>query len=167
MALEQQSAKISKTNLKENVSGKTSTSFPTQLELISDQCSMKVSYFYIPHMCNLAEIIRVRKALLPFAEQLIEHSIDPETRHLTLYHQGSLEKITAALNDLNLAAELQQTLQHYEPLEMTISTPDHPSSLKKNHETGETVFNSIWQFLASMLLKIKQWMNTLQNKQDQ
>ena len=167
MALEQQTATSNNIHARNNLSGKTAPPFPTQLELIPDHSRMMVSYFYVAQMRSNADIQQVRKALVPFAEQLMEHHLDLETRHLTLYYQGDLEAMRAALERLNLAAELQQTAQHYEPLEMTIVTSENSPLPAEKNEMIDQVFSAIWHGLTAILRICKRWIQTLSKKQDQ
>lgn len=87
------------------------------------------------------EVQRIRKALLPFAEILVEHSIDLDTRHLTLYHHLAIDDVTVALTRLSLGAELQQTLSHYEPLEMMDFNTDTSPLLNSSTESSDGYFS--------------------------
>jgi hypothetical protein len=118
MAFEQQNnAYIDKTNQFETSKQKSQSS--PQLELLSNDGTMNVSYYYIPHMSSIVEAQRVEKHF-PFIDNLIEHCIDLDARHLTLYHHSSIDDVTLALQRLSLGAELQQTMSHFEPLEMMV-----------------------------------------------
>ena len=128
--------------------------------------SMKVSFYYIPHMSGFVEVQRIRKALLPFAEILVEHSIDLDTRHLTLYHHCAIDDVTVALTRLSLGAALQQTLSHYEPLEMMDFNTDTSPLLNKSTESSGGYFRLISRFLDLFLDRLKQWITYLQGKKD-
>ncbi|QHH92944.1 cobalt transporter [Acinetobacter gyllenbergii] len=165
MALEQQDNPIiDKLNASTNLREKSQRLSASQLELIPADGSMNVSFYYIPHMSSAVEEQRVRKALLPFSDQLIEHCIDLEARHLALYHQDSIAEVTAALQRLNLGAELQQTMPHYEPMELATSKP--PVAQNK-YQQDENVLSLIQQFFSTALTRFKQWIKALGNKQDQ
>ncbi|UUM27565.1 cobalt transporter [Acinetobacter colistiniresistens] len=166
MALEQQHNPIidkanPSTNLREKVTGVSAS----QLELIPADGSMHVSFYYIPHMSSAVEVLRVRKALLPFSDQLIEHSIDLEARHLALYHQDAIPEVTVALQGLNLGAELQQTMPHYEPMELATSKQHVVQN--KYEQQDENVFSLMQQFFSAAIERFKQWIRALRNKQDQ
>lgn len=165
MALEQQDNPIiDKLNASTNLREKSQRVSASQLELIPADGSMNVSFYYIPHMSSPAEAQRVRKALLPFSDQLIEHCIDLEARHLALYHQEPIAEVTAALQRLNLGAELQQTMPHYEPLEL--ATAKQESLQNKDRQQNENIFSLIQQFFLAVLARFKQWIKAVQNKQD-
>ncbi|ENX42574.1 hypothetical protein [Acinetobacter sp. NIPH 2100] len=165
MALEQQHNPITdKTNSYAHLKEKTQRSSLSQLELIPADGSMHVSFYYIPHMSSLVEAQRVRKALLPFSDLLIEHCIDLEARHLALYHQDPVSEVTAALQRLNLGAELQQTMTHYEPLEL--ATAKQEASQTKYQQQNENIFSLIQQFFSAALVRFRQWIKAIQNKQD-
>ncbi|WP_433847699.1 cobalt transporter [Acinetobacter proteolyticus] len=166
MALEQQDNPIiDKLNASTNLREKSQRLSASQLELIPADGSMNVSFYYIPHMSSAVEEQRVRKALLPFSDQLIEHCIDLEARHLALYHQDSIAEVTAALQRLNLGAELQQTMPHYEPMELATSKPQVAQN--KYQQQDENVLSLIQQFFSTALARFKQWVKALRNKQDQ
>ena len=108
MALEQQDRQITDHANQGTHSGeKSQASFQSQAGFIAANGSMNVSFYYIPHMSSVVEATRVRKALLPFVDLLVEHSIDLDARHLTLYHHLPIDEVTAALQRLSLGAELQ------------------------------------------------------------
>ena len=138
----------------------------SQLELIPDAGCMQVSYFYLPELRSTLQAQRVRKALLPFAEKLLEHHIDIHTRHVTLYHQHSIDEVTKVLQQLGLGVELQQTLSHFEPLELQIPqpTPEFDSALPPS--ALECYFKTLQQWVVAVLGKLKQWLNRLNKKQD-
>lgn len=165
MALEQQHNAITdKTNSHAHLKEKTERSSLSQLELIPADGSMNVSFYYIPHMSSPVEAQRVRKALIPFSELLIEHCIDLEARHLALYHQDPVSEVTAALQRLNLGAELQQTMPHYEPMELATSKPQVAQNTYQQQD--ENVLSLIQQFFSTVLSRFKQWIRAIQNKQD-
>ena len=166
MALEQQDNLITdKAN--ESLSRREKTqNLITQFDGVPRDGSMKVSFYYIPHMSSLVEVQRIRKALLPFAEILVEHSIDLDTRHLTLYHHLAIDDVTVALTRLSLGAELQQTLSHYEPLEMMDFNTDTSPLLNKSTESSGGYFRLISRFLDLFLDRLKQWITCLQGKKD-
>lgn len=165
MALEQQDNPIiDKLNASTNLREKSQRVSASQLELIPADGSMNVSFYYIPHMSSPVEAQRVRKALLPFSDLLIEHCIDLEARHLALYHQDPIAEVTAALQRLNLGAELQQTMPHYEPMELA-TTKQHVAK-NKYEQQDENVFSLIQQFFSTVLDRFKQWIRAIQNKQD-
>ncbi|WP_278494114.1 cobalt transporter [Acinetobacter gyllenbergii] len=166
MALEQQhNPIIDKANSSTNLREKAARVSASQLELIPTDGSMNVSFYYIPHMSSAVEVLRVRKALLSFSDQLIEHGIDLEARHLALYHQDAIPEVTAALQRLNLGAELQQTLPHYEPLEL--STAQHESTQSKSMPPSESVLSLMQQFFSAVFEKVRLWIKAVRNKQDQ
>ncbi|EPG36868.1 hypothetical protein [Acinetobacter colistiniresistens] len=166
MALEQQhNPIIDKANSSTNLREKAARVSASQLELIPADGSMNVSFYYIPHMSSPVEVLRVRKALLPFSDQLIEHCIDLEARHLALYHQDPIAEVTAALQRLNLGAELQQTMPHYEPMELATSKQHVVQD--KYEQQDENVLSLIQQFFSTVLDRFKQWIRAIQNKQDQ
>ena len=108
MALEQQDRQITDHANQGTHSGeKSQASFQSQAGFITANGSMNVSFYYIPHMSSVVEATRVRKALVPFVDLLVEHSIDLDARHLTLYHHLPIDEVTAALQRLSLGAELQ------------------------------------------------------------
>ena len=105
MALEQQDRQITDHASQGMHSGeKSQASFQSQAGFISANGSMNVSFYYIPHMSSVVEATRVRKALVPFVDLLVEHSIDLDARHLTLYHHLPIDEVTAALQRLSLGA---------------------------------------------------------------
>ena len=168
MALEQQDNLITdKAN--ESLSRREKTqNLITQFDTVPrDGGSMKVSFYYIPHMSSLVEVKRIRKALLPFAEILVEHSIDLDARHLTLYHHLPIDEVTAALQRLSLGAELQQTMSHYEPVEIASFQQEKTDSFNQNKTSTENQLNPIQQFLYAALEKLRQWIKVLQGKKDQ
>ena len=168
MALEQQDRQITDHANQGTHSGeKTQVSFQSQAGFITANGSMKVSFYYIPHMSSLVEVKRIRKALLPFAEILVEHSIDLDARHLTLYHHLPIDEVTAALQRLSLGAELQQTMSHYEPVEIASFQQEKTDSFNQNKNSTENQLNPIQQFLYAALEKLRQWIKILQGKKDQ
>lgn len=168
MALEQQDRQITDHASQGMHSGeKSQTSFQSQAGFISANGSMKVSFYYIPHMSSVVEATRVRKALVPFVDLLIEHSIDLDARHLTLYHHLPIDEVTAALQRLSLGAELQQTMSHYEPVEIASFQQEKTDSFNQNKTSTENQFNPIQQFLYAALEKLRQWIKVLQGKKDQ
>lgn len=168
MALEQQDRQITDHASQGMHSGeKSQTSFQSQAGFISANGSMKVSFYYIPHMSSVVEATRVRKALVPFVDLLIEHSIDLDARHLTLYHHLPIDEVTAALQRLSLGAELQQTMSHYEPVEIASLQQEKTDSFNQNKTSTENQFNPIQQFLYAALEKLRQWIKVLQGKKDQ
>ena len=168
MALEQQEQQITDhANQGENSREKPQTSFQSQAGFISANGSMNVSFYYIPHMSSVVEATRVRKALLPFVDLLIEHSIDLDARHLTLYHHLPIDEVTAALQRLSLGAELQQTMSHYEPVEIASFQQEKTDSFNQNKTSTENQLNPIQQFLYAALEKLRQWIKILQGKKDQ
>ena len=168
MALEQQEQQITDhANQGENSREKPQTSFQSQAGFISANGSMNVSFYYIPHMSSVVEATRVRKALVPFVDLLIEHSIDLDARHLTLYHHLPIDEVTAALQRLSLGAELQQTMSHYEPVEIASFQQEKTDSFNQNKTSTENQLNPIQQFLYAALEKLRQWIKILQGKKDQ
>ena len=169
MALEQQDRQITDhASQGVNSREKPQASFQSQVGFISANGSMKVSFYYIPHMSSVVEATRVRKALVPFVDLLIEHSIDLDARHLTLYHHLPIDEVTAALQRLSLGAELQQTLSHYEPVEIsTFNKQEKTDSFNQNKTSTENQLNPIQQFLYAALEKLRQWIKILQGKKDQ
>ena len=114
------------------------------------------------------EATRVRKALVPFVDLLVEHSIDLDARHLTLYHHLPIDEVTAALQRLSLGAELQQTMSHYEPVEIsTFNKQEKTDSSSQNKTFTENQLNPIQQFLYAALEKLRRWIKVLQGKKDQ
>lgn len=165
MALEQQNnAYIDKTNQFETSKQKSQSSL--QLELLSNDGTMNVSYYYIPHMSSIVEAQRVRKALLPFIDNLIEHCIDLDVRHLTLYHHSSIDDVTLALQRLSLGAELQQTMSHYEPLEMMIFEKQSSNHVDQTQSKNNDSVLIVQNFFKTMLEKLRRWINALRNKKD-
>ena len=166
MALEQQDNLITdKAN--ESLSRREKTqNLITQFDAVPRDGSMKVSFYYIPHMSSLVEVQRIRKALLPFAEILVEHSIDLDTRHLTLYHHYGIDEVTIALIRLSLGAELQQTLSHYEPLEMNTLNTDTATLQEHKNESQDSYLSASSHFLISCFNHLKQWIKCLQGKKD-
>lgn len=166
MALEQQDNLITyKAN--ESLSRREKTqNLITQFDAVPSDGSMKVSFYYIPHMSSLVEVQRIRKALLPFAEILVEHSIDLDTRHLTLYHHYGIDEVTIALIRLSLGAELQQTLSHYEPLEMNTLNTDTATLQEHKNESQDNYLSVLGHFLISCFNHLKQWIKCLQGKKD-
>ena len=166
MALEQQDNLITdKAN--ESLSRREKTqNLITQFDAVPSDGSMKVSFYYIPHMSSLVEVQRIRKALLPFAEILVEHSIDLDTRHLTLYHHYGIDEVTIALIRLSLGAELQQTLSHYEPLEMNTLNTDTATLQEHKNESQDNYLSVVGHFLISCFNHLKQWIKCLQGKKD-
>ena len=168
MALEQQDRQITDhANQGVNSREKPQASFQSQAGFISANGSMKVSFYYIPHMSSVVEATRVRKALVPFVDLLIEHSIDLDARHLTLYHHLPIDEVTAALQRLSLGAELQQTMSHYEPVEIASLQQEKTDSFNQNKNSTENQLNPIQQFLYAALEKLRQWIKVLQGKKDQ
>ena len=168
MALEQQDRQITDhANQGVNSREKPQASFQSQAGFISANGSMKVSFYYIPHMSSVVEATRVRKALVPFVDLLIEHSIDLDARHLTLYHHLPIDEVTAALQRLSLGAELQQTMSHYEPVEIASFQQEKTDSSSQNKTFTENQLNPIQQFLYAALEKLRQWIKILQGKKDQ
>lgn len=163
MALEQQNnAYIDKTNQFETSKQKSQSSL--QLELLSNDGTMNVSYYYIPHMSSIVEAQRVRKALLPFIDNLIEHCIDLDARHLTLYHYSSIDDVTLALQRLSLGAELQQTMSHYEPLEMMEFEKQSSNHIDQTQSKNNHSVLIIQKIFTAMLEKLRRWINVLRNK---
>ncbi len=168
MALEQQDRQITDhANQGVNSREKPQASFQSQAGFISANGSMKVSFYYIPHMSSVVEATRVRKALVPFVDLLIEHSIDLDARHLTLYHHLPIDEVTAALQRLSLGAELPQTMSHYEPVEIASFQQEKTDSFNQNKTSTENQLNPIQQFLYAALEKLRQWIKILQGKKDQ
>ena len=168
MALEQQEQQITQHANQGTHSGeKSQASFQSQAGFISANGSMKVSFYYIPHMSSVVEATRVRKALVPFVDLLIEHSIDLDARHLTLYHHLPIDEVTAALQRLSLGAELQQTMSHYEPVEIASLQQEKTDSFNQNKNSTENQLNPIQQFLYAALEKLRRWIKVLQGKKDQ
>ena len=168
MALEQQDRQITDhANQGVNSREKPQASFQSQAGFISANGSMNVSFYYIPHMSSVVEAARVRKALVPFVDLLIEHSIDLDARHLTLYHHLPIDEVTAALQRLSLGAELQQTMSHYEPVEIASFQQEKTDSFNQNKTSTENQLNPIQQFLYAALEKLRQWIKILQGKKDQ
>lgn len=168
MALEQQDRQITDHASQGMHSGeKSQASFQSQAGFISANGSMKVSFYYIPHMSSVVEATRVRKALVPFVDLLVEHSIDLDARHLTLYHHLPIDEVTAALQRLSLGAELQQTMSHYEPVEIASLQQEKTDSFNQNKTSTENQLNPIQQFLYAALEKLRQWIKILQGKKDQ
>ena len=168
MALEQQKQQIAQHANQWTHSGeKSQASFQSQAGFIAANGSMNVSFYYIPHMSSVVEATRVRKALVPFVDLLIEHSIDLDARHLTLYHHLPIDEVTAALQRLSLGAELQQTMSHYEPVEIASFQQEKTDSFNQNKTSTENQLNPIQQFLYAALEKLRQWIKILQGKKDQ
>lgn len=168
MALEQQDRQITDhANQGVNSREKPQASFQSQAGFISANGSMNVSFYYIPHMSSVVEATRVRKALVPFVDLLVEHSIDLDARHLTLYHHLPIDEVTAALQRLSLGAELQQTMSHYEPVEIASFQQEKTDSFNQNKTSTENQLNPIQQFLYAALEKLRQWIKILQGKKDQ
>ena len=168
MALEQQEQQITQHANQGTHSGeKSQASFQSQAGFIAANGSMNVSFYYIPHMSSVVEATRVRKALVPFVDLLIEHSIDLDARHLTLYHHLPIDEVTAALQRLSLGAELQQTMSHYEPVEIASFQQEKTDSFNQNKTSTETQLNPIQQFLYAALEKLRQWIKVLQRKKDE
>lgn len=163
MALEQQDNPIRDKNTQATPSGEKPQRVSTsQLELIPLDGRMYVSFYHIPDMRSDIEQQRVRQALIPFSELLIEHCIDVDARHLALYHQDSIEVVTVALQRLNLGAELQQTMPHYEPLELaTAKKKTHAGQFNPSHETA---LNQLQQFLSKLIERFEQWLKALRKK---
>lgn len=163
MALEQQHKSIIDKNTASTQLGENPQHVSTsQSERILSEGSMYVSFYHIPAMCSAAHEQRVRQALIPFSALLLEHCIDVDARHLALYHQDPIETVTVALQRLNLGAELQQTMPHYEPLEL--------ATAKKKTATGQlnpsenNTLNQLQQFLSKFLARFAQWLKTLRKK---
>ena len=168
MALEQQEQQITQHANQGTHSGeKSQASFQSQAGFIAANGSMNVSFYYIPHMSSVVEATRVRKALVPFVDLLIEHSIDLDARHLTLYHHLPIDEVTAALQRLSLGAELQQTMSHYEPVEIASFQQEKTDSFNQNKTSTENQLNPIQHFLYAALEKLRQWIKILQGKKDQ
>ncbi len=168
MALEQQDRQITDHANQGTHSGeKSQASFQSQAGFIAANGSMNVSFYYIPHMSSVVEATRVRKALVPFVDLLVEHSIDLDARHLTLYHHLPIDEVTAALQRLSLGAELQQTMSHYEPVEIASFQQEKTDSFNQNKTSTENQLNPIQQFLYAALEKLRQWIKILQGKKDQ
>ena len=163
MALEQQDNPIRDKNTQATPSGEKPQRVSTsQLELIPLDDSMYVSFYHIPDMRSDVEQQRVRQALIPFSELLIEHCIDVDARHLALYHQDPIEAVTVALMRLNLGAELQQTMPHYEPLELaTAKKKTHAGQLNPSNETA---LSQLQQFLSKLIERFEQWLKALRKK---
>ena len=168
MALEQQEQQITQhANQRTHSREKSQASLQSQAGFITVNGSMNVSFYYIPHMSSVVEATRVRKALVPFVDLLIEHSIDLDARHLTLYHHLPIDEVTAALQRLSLGAELQQTMSHYEPVEIASFQQEKTDSFNQNKTSTENQLNPIQQFLYAALEKLRQWIKILQGKKDQ
>lgn len=168
MALEQQDRQITDhANQGVNSREKPHAFFQSQAGFISANGSMNVSFYYIPHMSSVVEVTRVRKALVPFVDLLVEHSIDLDARHLTLYHHLPIDEVTAALQRLSLGAELQQTMSHYEPVEIASFQQEKTDSFNQNKTFTENQLNPIQQFFYSALEKLRQWIKVLQRKKDE
>lgn len=165
MALEQQDRQITDhANQGVNSREESQASFQSQAGFISANGSMNVSFYYIPHMSSVVEATRVRKALVPFVDLLVEHSIDLDARHLTLYHHLPIDEVTAALQRLRLGAELQQIMSHYEPVEIASFQQEKTDSFNQNKTSTENQLNPIQQFFYSALAKLRQWIKVLQGK---
>ncbi|ENW19404.1 hypothetical protein [Acinetobacter haemolyticus] len=161
MALEQQDDQITaKTNRKNLQKEHTQHSNRSQLELIPTDGRMSVSFYYIPDMSSPVEAQRVRSALVPFSDLLLEHSIDYEARHLSLYHHYPIEVVTAALQRLSLGAELQQTTTHYEPLEVVVPKTDD-TDVSNQSKLDENDLTRIKKILSTLVVRFKQWMDIL------
>ncbi|ENW93649.1 hypothetical protein [Acinetobacter sp. NIPH 298] len=166
MALEQQDNRITERTKQSEKVGRTQDTLASQLELIAPDGSMYVSYYYIPQMSSVVEAQRVRKALIPFAAILVEHNIDLDVRHLTLYHDDSIDEVTAVLQALNLGAELQQTMSHYEPLELANFKPQQSDELSNKQERVGFYLKAAQKFLYVILEKFRQWVKALRSKKD-
>ena len=131
-----------------------------QDQMISADDSLFVSYYYIRQMNTLQEIQQIRKALVPFADVLIEHVIDLETHHLILYHHQAIHEVTIALQ--YFGAELQQTLSHYEPIQME-EFPQKNIEQQLNSSHGETdhYFKRLYQKLWLVFVKFRQWIKEM------
>lgn len=163
MALEQQHNPITDKNTHATPSGEKPQHVSTsQSERILSEGSMYVSFYHIPAMCSAAHEQRVRQALIPFSALLLEHCIDVDARHLALYHQDPIETVTAALQRLNLGAELQQTMPHYEPLELT--TAKKKTATGQLNRSDENALYQPQQFLSKLLARFAQWLKTLRKK---
>ncbi|ENU30849.1 hypothetical protein F991_01188 [Acinetobacter sp. CIP-A165] len=166
MALEQQDNQITERTKQSEKVGRTQDTLASQLELIAPDGSMYVSYYNIPQMSSVVEAQRVRKALIPFAAILVEHNIDLDVRHLTLYHDDSIDEVTAVLQALNLGAELQQTMSHYEPLELANFKPQQSDELSNKQERVGFYLKAAQKFLYVILEKCRQWVKALRSKKD-
>lgn len=166
MALEQQDNQITERTKQSEKVGRTQDTLASQLELIAPDGSMYVSYYYIPQMSSVVEAQRVRKALIPFAAILVEHNIDLEVRHLTLYHDDSIDEVTAVLQALNLGAELQQTMSHYEPLELANFKLQQSDESSNKQERVGFYLKAAQKFLYVVLEKCRQWIKALRSKKD-
>ncbi|RZF52735.1 cobalt transporter [Acinetobacter halotolerans] len=167
MALEQQDNQITERTKQSEKIGRTQDTLASQLELIAPDGSMYVSYYYIPQMNSVVEAQRVRKALIPFAAILVEHNIDLEVRHLTLYHHDdSIDEVTSVLQALNLGAELQQTMSHYEPLELANFKPQQSDESSNKQERVGFYLKAAQNFLYVVLEKCRQWIKALRSKKD-
>lgn len=166
MALEQQDNRITERTKQSEKVGRTQDTLASQLELIAPDGSMYVSYYYIPQMSSVVEAQRVRKALIPFAAILVEHNIDLDVRHLTLYHDDSIDEVTAVLQALNLGAELQQTMSHYEPLELANFKPQQSDESSNKQERVGFYLKAAQKFLYVILEKCRQWIKALRSKKD-
>ncbi|NCU22791.1 hypothetical protein [Acinetobacter haemolyticus] len=160
MALEQQDDQITaKTNRKNLQKEHTQHSNRSQLELIPTDGRMSVSFYHIPHMSSPVEAQRVRSALVPFADLLLEHSIDYEARHLSVYHHYPIDVVTVALQRLSLGAELQQTTTHYEPLEVVIPKADPEWSSQTQSEEND--LHIVQKIIRTIVVRFKQWLDIL------
>ncbi|MFW1940159.1 hypothetical protein [Acinetobacter junii] len=163
MALEQQNNQITAiTDSLEKISNQSSFSDSQR----SNNSSMQVSYYYIPLMKDDQDVQRIRKALIPFSEVLIEHHIDLDCKHLTLYHRDDLSQLTYKLECLNLGVELQQTMSHYEPIQIMIDR--HKDSIQEESidSSKHNYFYQFQSFLKTIFQHLNQWMNAIQNKRD-
>lgn len=163
MALEQQHNPITDKNTHATPSGEKPQHVSTsQSERILSEGSMYVSFYHIPAMCSAAHEQLVRQALIPFSALLLEHCIDVDARHLALYHQDPIETVTVALQRLNLGAELQQTMPHYEPLEL--ATAKKKAATGQLNRSDENALYQLQQFLSKLLARFAQWLKTLRKK---
>lgn len=163
MALEQQNNQITAiTDSLEKISNQSSFSDSQR----SNNSSMQVSYYYIPLMNDDQDVQRIRKALIPFSEVLIEHHIDLDCKHLTLYHRDDLSQLTYKLECLNLGVELQQTMSHYEPIQIMIDR--HKDSIQEESidSSKHNYFYQFQIFLKTIFQHLNQWMNAIRNKRD-
>lgn len=167
MALEQQDNQITEKSIQTaKPREKSQAVTSSQLELIPTDGSMNVSFYYIPHMSSLVEVQRVRKALLPFSDLLIEHSIDLDARHLVLYHQQEIENVTTALEYLSLGAELQQTMPHYEPVEVFIQKSDSFDSMPQHEGSQYHLLHVFQKFFYAIFTWFRLRIEALQKKKD-
>jgi cation transport ATPase len=84
---------------------------------------MEKTLFYVKAMDCPAEeqMVRMNLADIPTVKQL---SFDLDQRNLTVYHEGELERITAAIKSLNFGEQLIETAAYTGKIETENDTTD-------------------------------------------